>query len=108
MLRPSIFPDHERVSQFAADWLVEHLRQKPTSVICLATGATPTRAYALFTEHAANEPSLVDRCQLVKLDEWGGLSMNDPATCEQHLRIAIVEPLGMADRYLGFESQPAD
>jgi len=108
MLRPSVFPDHERASQFAADWLVEHLREKPSSVICLATGATPMRAYALFAQRAANERSLVDRCWLVKLDEWGGLPMNDPATCEQHLRDALIVPLGLADRYFGFESQPAN
>ena len=66
------------------------------------------RAYALFAQRAANERSLVDRCWLVKLDEWGGLPMNDPATCEQHLRKALVTPLGLADRYVGFESQPAN
>jgi galactosamine-6-phosphate isomerase len=108
MLRPCVFPDHERVSQFAADWLVEHLRNKPISVVCLATGATPMRAYALLAARAAKEPSLFDRCRLVKLDEWGGLPMNDPATCEQHLRNTLVTPLGMADRYVGFESQPAN
>jgi putative deaminase/isomerase len=108
MLRPCVFPDHERASQFVADWLVEHLRDKPNSVVCLATGATPMRTYALLAERAAKEPSLFDRCRLVKLDEWGGLPMSDPATCEQHLRNTIVTPLGMADRYVGFESQPAN
>jgi len=106
MLRPRVFPDHERASQFAADWLVERLRDKPDSIICLATGATPILVYALVAERAAKEPSLVDRCRLLKLDEWGGLPMDDPATCEQHLRSTLVTPLGMADRYVGFESQP--
>jgi galactosamine-6-phosphate isomerase len=106
MLRPRVFPDHERASQFVAEWLVEHLRHKPNSVVCLATGATPMRAYALFAQRAANEPTLVDRCRLIKLDEWGGLPMTDPATCEQHLRNALVDPLGMADSYIGFDSQP--
>ena len=108
MLTPCVFPDHEQASQFAADWLVEQLRRKPNSVICLATVATPMRAYALFAERAVIEPSLVDRCWLLKLDEWGGLPMNDPATCEQHLRNTLVTPLRMADRYIGFESQPAN
>ena len=106
MLRPRVFPDHERASQFAADWLVEHLHDKPDSIVCLATGATPMLGYAILAERAAKEPSLVDRCRVVKLDEWGGLPMDDPATCEQHLRNTLVTPLGMADRYVGFESQP--
>ena len=65
-------------------------------------------AYGLFAKRAANELSLVDRCRLVKLDEWGGLPMNDPATCEQHLRNTLVTPLAMADRYIGFESRPVN
>lgn len=108
MLRPRVFPDHERASQHVAEWLVEHLRHKPNAVVCLATGATPMRAYTLFAERAVNERSLVDRCRLVKLDEWGGLPMDDPATCEQHLRSTLVAPLRMTDRYIGFESQPAN
>jgi galactosamine-6-phosphate isomerase len=108
MLRPCIFPDHERASQFSADWLVEKLRHKPTSIVCLASGVTPMRTYALFAERAANEPSLVDQCRLLKLDEWEGLPMTDPHTCEQHLRNALVTPLGIADRYVGFDSQPVN
>lgn len=108
MFNPCVFADHDRASQFAADWLVKRLRDKPNSIVCLAMGATPMRAYALLAERAAREPSLVDRCRLVKLDEWGGLPMNDPATCEQHLRNTLVAPLGMVDRYIGFESQPAN
>lgn len=106
MLRPRVFPDHERASQFAADWLAKHLREKPDSIICLAAGATPMRTYQLFAEHAGREPLLVDRCRLLKLDEWGGLPVDDPATCEQHLRNVLVTPLGLAGRYIGFESQP--
>jgi galactosamine-6-phosphate isomerase len=106
MLSPRVFPDHERASQFAADWLAEHLHGKPDSIVCLAAGATPMLGYALVAERAAKEPSLVDRCRLLKLDEWGGLPMDDPATCEQHLRNTLVTPLGMADRYVGFESRP--
>ena len=106
MLRPRVFPDHERASRFAADWLVDRLCDKSDSIVCLATGATPMLGYALLAERAAREPSLVDRCRLLKLDEWGGLPMDDPSTCEQHLRKTLVSPLGMADRYVGFESQP--
>jgi galactosamine-6-phosphate isomerase len=106
MLRPQVFPDHERASQFVADWLVDHLRDRPNSIVCLATGLTPMLAYALLAERATKEPSLVDRCRLLKLDEWGGLPMDDPSTCEQHLRKTLVTPLGIADRYVGFESQP--
>jgi galactosamine-6-phosphate isomerase len=108
MLRPVVFRDHEAASRHAADWLVGHLREKPESVLCLATGTSPMRAYALLCDRAREEPSLVDRCRIVKLDEWGGLAMDDPSTCEHSLRNALVRPLELADRYAGFESRPAD
>ena len=108
MLRPQVFPDHEAMSRYAADWLAECLREKPSSIVCLATGATPMRSYELLAQHGTAEPSLFDRMRLVKLDEWGGLPMSDSATCEQHLQSALVTPLGLSDRYIAFDSQPRD
>jgi len=34
--------------------------------------------------------------------------MHDPATCEQFLRGCVVDKLKLADRYVGFESDPND
>jgi galactosamine-6-phosphate isomerase len=44
----------------------------------------------------------------LKLDEWGGLPMDDPATCETQLRASLIEPLRLEKRYIAFESQPPD
>lgn len=108
MLQPQVYSDHEAVSQYAAGWLAGRLRQQPNALLCLATGATPLRTYALLAERGATERRLFDRARLLKLDEWGGLSMTDPATCEQHLRTTLITPLGLAERYIGFDSQPQD
>jgi galactosamine-6-phosphate isomerase len=108
MLRTRVFDDHEAVSRHAADWLVNRLREQPDALLCLATGATPMRTYALLAERGRSEPSLFSRCRILKLDEWGGLPMTDPSTCDQHLRTSLVEPLGLEGRYVAFESQPAD
>jgi galactosamine-6-phosphate isomerase len=108
MLKPQVFPDHNAVSEHAAAWLAEHLQEQPDALLCLATGATPMRAYELLTARRAADPQLFDRMRVLKLDEWGGLSLDDPATCEQHLRKSLVTPLNLQRRYIGFESQPAD
>jgi galactosamine-6-phosphate isomerase len=107
MLKPQIHADHEAVSRLGADWLVERLRRQPSALLCLAAGATPMRSYALVAEQAKREPVLVQHCEVIKLDEWGGPSMDDPATCEQHLRSALITPLGLADRYVAFDSRPS-
>jgi galactosamine-6-phosphate isomerase len=108
MLQPQVFPDHEAVSRHAAEWIAELLRERPTSLLCLASGATPRHTYQLLVENGSREPSLVNQCRILKLDEWGGLPIADPATCEKHLQSEFVMPLGLADRYVGFDSNPQD
>lgn len=105
MFQPQRFADHETMSRYAADWLAGHLLEKPDALVCLASGATPTRAYELLAERHVAEPRLFDRMRVIKLDEWGGLAMDDPASCEQHLRRVLIDPLGLTDRYVAFDGQ---
>jgi galactosamine-6-phosphate isomerase len=108
MFRTQVVPDYETLSRHAADWLSDRLRERPAAVICLASGSTPRRTYELLAERGMKEPSLFASCRLLKLDEWGGLAMDDPTTCEHQLRTTIVTPLGLAARYTAFDSQPRD
>jgi galactosamine-6-phosphate isomerase len=45
---------------------------------------------------------------MIKLDEWGGVPMDDPATCEMQLRNQLITPLSLADRYTSFHSDPSE
>jgi galactosamine-6-phosphate isomerase len=108
MLKPMKFPDHETMSRHAADWLVDRIRRTPDALLCLAAGATPTRAYQLLAERYVADPGLFARIRVIKLDEWGGLPIADPATCERYLRDALVDVSGLGERYVGFDSRPAD
>src|SRR4030095_185615 len=39
---------------------------------------------------------------------WGGVEMDDPASCESYLQRKLIRPLGVtADRYAGFQSNAA-
>jgi galactosamine-6-phosphate isomerase len=107
-MKPHVFADYEALSRQGADILIECLRHTPDALVCLAAGATPTRMYALVAEHYRREPKLFERMRVLKLDEWGGLAMDDPASCEQFLRQTLVEPLRLQERYVAFNSQPAD
>jgi galactosamine-6-phosphate isomerase len=108
MLRPIVLPDYKTLSQRAAELVVAELRAKPTSLLCLASGSTPTRTYELLALEGAKEPTLFEHCRIIKLDEWGGLSPGDPATCDSQLRTTLVSPLGLTERYVAFESNPLD
>jgi len=108
MIEPEVFSDYEAMSCQAAEWLVDHIQQQPTALVCLAAGSTPQRTYELLADQGAREPALVADCRFIKLDEWGGLAMNDPATCEHQLRRLLIDPLRIGDRYTAFHSRPDD
>ena len=99
--------DYESGSALAAEWLVSTLRAKPDLILCAATGQSPSRAYDLFTRLLLAQRELPNQLRVVKLDEWGGLPMDNPATCEFYLQEKLVRPLRLnADRFIGFQSDP--
>lgn len=105
----TVAADAEAMSRLAADRVVTALGEDPDLLLGAATGRTPTRTYELLADRAASEPQLFSRLRLLKLDEWGGLASDDPATCEAYLRRHLIAPLAIdPDRYLGWESRPAD
>jgi galactosamine-6-phosphate isomerase len=106
MLEPLVFADHEALSQHAAIWLAECCAIQPDALLCLAAGSTPSRMYHLFAERMRT--GAASELRFIKLDEWGGLAMNNPVTCEQQLRRELIDPLGAAERYVAFESSPPD
>ncbi|HXT40709.1 MAG TPA: 6-phosphogluconolactonase [Candidatus Angelobacter sp.] len=108
MLSPTVFPDHEAMSHAAADLLAGEFRRKPDTLLCLATGGTPRRSYELLAARCETGAGLFDQLRVLKLDEWGGIPMENPATCENFLRKSLVGPLRLESRYVGFHSRPAD
>jgi len=104
-----VLANEAEVGQRAADIVVHGLRQRPDLLLCAATGSSPARAYRDLAAFAQQEPMLFSQMRLLKLDEWGGLPMEHPGTCEQYLREYLVAPLAITEsRYLGFNSDPPD
>jgi hypothetical protein len=101
--------DHEAMSRCAADAVLAAIERTPGLLIGAATGSTPTRMYEMLVERGQREPRLVAGIRILKIDEWGGLAMDDPATCEVYLREKLLTPLAVSeDRYLGWNSAAAD
>jgi galactosamine-6-phosphate isomerase len=101
--------DYETLGRRAADLITRAVRSNPSLLLCAATGSSPTRAYEFLVEDARREPDVFSRLRVIKLDEWGGLAMDDPGTCETYLRRRLLEPLAIsADRYVAFDSEATD
>lgn len=101
--------DHESLSQCAAERVASAIIGKPDLLLCAAGGSTPLRTYELLAGQRSRASDGFHSLRVVKLDEWGGLAMDGPGTCEHQLRHHLLSPLGISDeRYFGFNSDPAD
>lgn len=108
-LEIEIAADFEGMSQAAAEFLIETLRAKPDALVCLPSGSSPVRVFELLVAARRQTPDLFDRVRVIKLDEWGGLDLDDPASCETYLQARFIQPLGISPgRYFAWNSRPAD
>ncbi len=95
------FDDYEKMSKQAAEDILALVAGHPKAVICLATGSTPTHTYELLAKGAKGEEKRFANVHIVKLDEWGGLPIDHPSTCEFYLRKYVLTPLGISqERFL--------
>lgn len=101
--------DYEQMSVRAAHLIADEVRHDPKLLIGAATGSTPTRTYGLLGEMAAADACLFGEVRLLKVDEWGGLAMDDRATCEVYLQEKLVQRLSISpDRYVAWNSHPSN
>lgn len=98
---------YEELSQKACDVILYELKWKENLLLCAATGNSPKGAYQLLAEHYGNQPELFKELRIIKLDEWGGIPMEHPGTCESYLQANLIQPLELDEsRYLSFNSSP--
>jgi galactosamine-6-phosphate isomerase len=100
-----------RNSELMSRWAASRIRTvslaQPNALLGLATGSSPLRTYQLLAGMAVREPRLFRAIRILKLDEWGGLDLNDPANCESYLQRHVLKPWGVkANRYCGWHSRP--
>ncbi len=95
----------EEISQRCAEIMFAQIVEKPESLLCLATGGSPLEAYRRFARLVLETGMDVSRAFFVKLDEWHGISMDSPATCETFLQRELFRPLGISqENILSFDS----
>ncbi len=105
----SILDSYDEISQKAAAIITSQLEAKSNTLLCAATGNSPTGTYEILAKEYTRRPGLFDGLRVLKLDEWGGVPMDDPGTCESYLRKNLLTPLQIPDRrYISFNSNPED
>ncbi|SFW85264.1 galactosamine-6-phosphate isomerase [Chitinophaga sancti] len=100
---------YDEISVKAKNIIIEKLCSQRALHLCAATGGSPTGLYKELAAEYIKHPGLFDRLHITKLDEWGGIDMSHPGTCETYLQKYLIQPLKIAgDRYLSFQSNPED
>lgn len=95
------------MSAQAKNLILNTLQQKKDSLLCAATGNSPLMTYHLLAAAFQKNEALFEKLRILKLDEWGGVAMNDPQTCESFLQENLLHPLHInSDRYFSFNSNP--
>lgn len=96
--------NYEAMSEAASEVLVNCLVRKPDALFCIATGSSPTEAYRLFVEKVRARNIDTGKMRVIKLDEWKGLTKDNPSTCEYYVQEHILKPLEIPeDRYISFD-----
>jgi glucosamine-6-phosphate isomerase len=104
-----IFPNNELLSDYMAEQLVDQLVEKPTSLICFASGNSPKRAAALFVEKAIEKNIDTTQFKFVGLDEWVGVSSTTKGSCHHDFNEWIFDPLGIQpNQYHVFDGTTSD
>jgi glucosamine-6-phosphate deaminase len=87
-----VVPDYTAMSEMAADIVVETLTAKPKAAISLPTGSTPVGMFeSLIRRSRAGEVDLT-RFHLFCLDEYLGVSPDDPNTLTSWLYRTFIDP----------------
>ncbi|QDS93548.1 Glucosamine-6-phosphate deaminase [Roseimaritima multifibrata] len=76
-MRVVILEDSVVASRWAANFIAEQIRRKPTSVLGLATGGTPVRCYDQLIQFHKNDQLDFSQIQTFNLDEYLGLPPED-------------------------------
>lgn len=104
-----IINTYGELSHRAKDIVIQQIKKNKNLLLCTATGGSPTETYDLLGQEYQAQPELFAQLRIIKLDEWGGIPMDHPATCESYLQNHLIQPLQIpTSRYIGFKSNPTD
>jgi galactosamine-6-phosphate isomerase len=95
------------LNALASDLIIRDLQINPKSLVCAATGNSPTGVYQQLVKKKAAINT--DELTFIKLDEWYGLGINDEGSCEKYLHENLLQPLNIpAENYVAFDGKSTD
>jgi glucosamine-6-phosphate isomerase len=103
-----IFNDDLQLSEYAADRMLQLLKETPKAVICLASGDSPKLTCELFVKKVKEKKIDISKFFFVGLDEWVGLSPNTKGSCRNDFEKRIIKPLSLSSSQYHFFNGQAE
>ena len=90
-----VVKDADEMSRLAAEIVAEVLTVRPTAPISLPTGSTPVGMFDNLIAASQSGELDLTRLQLFCLDEYLGVTPDDPNTLTSWLKRTLIEPAGI-------------
>lgn len=100
--------NYEEMSKRAANKIIEQMKKKPDSLLCLAAGNTPTGTLNYLVEAARRGEVDFSQCTIVGLDEFVGLSWKDEGSCYRYINEQFITPLAISPERIHFFKANSD
>ena len=104
-----VMADYEQMSRHAAELILAELKKTPDILLCASAGRTPTRTYELLVAAQSRRSRIFQRLRVLEIDEWAGLGVDHPASCEKYLKEKLLGLMKIGGRRCaGFRSDAPD
>ncbi|MEX0288741.1 MAG: 6-phosphogluconolactonase [Flavobacteriaceae bacterium] len=100
------FDSYEKLSKEVAAHTLSKISESESLHIGVATGNSPRMAYEFIGKALNENPILIPKLRIFQLDEWLGLSPQNPSSCQQYLFEHIIRPWNLeVDQYFLLDGQ---
>lgn len=92
-----VFPSPDAIADYLSQELLEQIRQKPDSILGLATGSTMEPVYAALLQQLGQQRTDLSRLTTFNLDEYIGLAPDHPQSYNFYMHHHLFDGLGLND-----------
>ena len=75
------FKNYEELSDYAADFIANSIKNKPNLVLCMASGSTPALTCDMLVQKLKDSKIDYSKITFFGLDEWVGLPPTNTGSC---------------------------
>src|SRR5690606_27891493 len=86
----------------AAQLAITQIAAKPNSTIGFATGNTTVGLHHVLADTINNQKICIDKIAVYNLDEYLGLSQENPLSCFYRMKDQLYNPIGLSPNQINF------